>query len=90
MDKKEKVKFPIVTILISMLIILGIGTLSWAISQNVDDINMGKDYGLNYNDLDQKTVFCIQHQQSLKGGEKRNYKVVNKIKIVGDILAKEF
>ena len=85
-----KLKNLTLIILLAILIILGIGTMAFAdevkhtqLPSSFKDISKGDAYGLNYNDMNQTNVFCIQHNQTLKGDENREYIVKNIIKVKG-------
>lgn len=85
-----KLKNLTLIILLAILIILGIGTMAFAdevkhtqLPSSFKDISKGVAYGLNYNDMNQTNVFCIQHNQTLKGDENREYIVKNIIKVKG-------
>lgn len=90
----SKLKNLILIILLAILIILGIGTMAFAdgvkhtpLPNSFSDIVKGDRYGLNYNDMNndknQTNVFCIQHNQTLKGDTYREYIVKNIIKVEG-------
>lgn len=86
----SKLKNLILIILLAILIILGIGTMAFAdgvkhtpLPSSFSSIEKGNHYGLNYNDLNQTNTFCIQHKQTLKGDDFREYTVKNIIKIKG-------
>ncbi len=90
----SKLKNLILIILLAILIILGIGTMAFAdgvkhipLPNSFSDIVKGGRYGLNYNDMNndknQTNVFCIQHNQTLKGDTYREYIVKNIIKVEG-------
>ena len=85
-----KLKNLTLIILLAILIILGIGTMAFAdgvkhtpLPSSFSSIEKGNHYGLNYNDMNQTNVFCIQHNQTLKGDENREYIVKNIIKVKG-------
>lgn len=90
----SKLKNLILIILLAILIILGIGTMAFAdevkhtpLPSSFSSIKKNQKYGLNYNDMNndknQTNVFCIQHNQTLKGDTYREYIVKNIIKVEG-------
>ena len=98
--KKEnttKIKDIVLIIIMFILIILGISTTSNAkhygttIPDDIHNIKMRDTFSLSYTEYEsnKNKLFCIEHEQKLKGDKYNDYKVVRKLYIDGKTVSND-